>query len=280
MSLLDHVSNTVPKHILSLDGGGVRGVLTLAFLRRIELLLSKHYGTAENFRLSDHFSMIGGTSTGAIIATGLALGYTSEEMIDIYKSLAKRAFANPRRILGGGGLIMPKFQAKQLEKCIDEHVQDMTLGTSELRCALAIVAKRLDTDSVWVFHNHPNGPQSSIEENGFGHTANKDLLLRNLIRASTAAPTYFEPEFIDVSPGVEGTFVDGGISLHNNPSLALFMLTTLKGFDYEWQTGGKQFTYFIRWYWERISHGTRKNYPRNTYLSSSVLLNSITDGRL
>ena len=226
-----------PKHILSLDGGGVRGVLTLAFLERIEQFLAQHYGAGDQFRLCDHFNLIGGTSTGAIIATGLSLGYTVSEMIDIYKSLAKRAFANPRKILGGGGLIMPKFQTRQLESCIEEHVQDLTLGSPELRCGLAIVAKRLDTDSIWIFHNHPEGPQVSTENNGFGHTAKKDLLLRNLIRASTAAPTYFEPEFIDVSPGVEGTFVDGGISLHNNPSLALFMLATSKEYPFRWSVG-------------------------------------------
>jgi hypothetical protein len=63
------------------------------------------------------------------------------------------------------------------------------------------------------------------------------LRLIDLIRASTAAPTYFAPEVIEIAPGMRGTFVDGGVSPHNNPSLVLFMLATLGGYGFRWPTG-------------------------------------------
>src|ERR1700749_1361288 len=65
--------NTGPKHILALDGGGIRGVLTLEYLEVIEALLRQRRKDP-NLLLSDYFDLIGGTSTGSIIAAGLACG--------------------------------------------------------------------------------------------------------------------------------------------------------------------------------------------------------------
>ena len=77
--------------------------------------------------------------------------------------------------------------------------------------------------------NHPKGKFFDM---------NKDLLVRQVIRASTAAPTYFEPEVIpDVGGGERAAFVDGGISMANNPSLLSFLISTLKGFPFHWKKG-------------------------------------------
>ncbi len=67
-----HLFGPGRKRILSIDGGGVRGVVALAFVARFEALLAEKAGRA--IRLCDYFDFIGGTSTGAIVATGLALG--------------------------------------------------------------------------------------------------------------------------------------------------------------------------------------------------------------
>jgi hypothetical protein len=75
---------------------------------------------------------------------------------------------------------------------------------------------------------------------GSNSTPNKDYLLRDVVRSSTAAPTYFEPEKIRVADDVEGAFVDGGVSPHNNPALQLLMLATLKGHGLCWPTGADQ----------------------------------------
>jgi patatin-like phospholipase/acyl hydrolase len=73
VTLVDRLTAPGPKRILSLDGGGVRGVLTLGFLKRIEDLLRTRHGRPD-LTLADYFDLIGGTSTGAVIAAGLALG--------------------------------------------------------------------------------------------------------------------------------------------------------------------------------------------------------------
>jgi hypothetical protein len=91
------------------------------------------------------------------------------------------------------------------------------------------VTKRLDTCSTWPVTNNPKAKY--FDQNRF--------FIRDIVRASTAAPSYFEPEIIDVGLGQEGVFVDGGMSMMNNPSLQLFLVATLKGFNLGWDTGEK-----------------------------------------
>src|SRR6187431_820620 len=85
-------SDGAPKRILALDGGGLRGILTLGILQRIEDLLRERHGAGEDFRLSHYFDLIAGTSTGAIIAATLALGWKVEELRVKYMSLGERVF--------------------------------------------------------------------------------------------------------------------------------------------------------------------------------------------
>src|SRR5512147_477230 len=74
-TLFEHLSpDTGAKRVLALDGGGVKGILTLGMLKVLEDELRRRAGDAAGFRLSDYYDLIGGTSTGAIIASALALG--------------------------------------------------------------------------------------------------------------------------------------------------------------------------------------------------------------
>lgn len=237
LSLEERLAAPGPKRILALDGGGIRGILTIQILKRIESIVHNRLDNP-GARLCDYFDLIGGTSTGAIIAASLALGYDAETLGGIYKKLGNNIFKGEffRR-----GLLRPKFSAKPLREALEEEFKDYTLGSSELRTGLAVVAKRADTGSPWVLHNNPRGKYYNKRE-GSNAVANKDLLLRDIVRASTAAPTYFEPERIRVAEGgdgdyVDGAFVDGGVSPHNNPSLQLLMLATLEGYEFNWETG-------------------------------------------
>jgi patatin-like phospholipase/acyl hydrolase len=92
MTLEEHLFGDGPKRMLALDGGGIRGAVTLEYLLRIENILSERYGGDPDFRLCDYFDLIGGTSTGSVIAAGLALGYSAREVIDVYRALAERVF--------------------------------------------------------------------------------------------------------------------------------------------------------------------------------------------
>src|SRR6476660_6535249 len=82
---------TKPKRILSLDGGGIRGILTLEYLGAIETMLRKRTGK-NDLRLCDYFDLIGGTSTGSIIAAGLACGMSVEQLKKLYTGIGTDVF--------------------------------------------------------------------------------------------------------------------------------------------------------------------------------------------
>ena len=89
----EHFCNDgTPKRILALDGGGLRGILSLAYLAEIESLLRTRHGGSQDFRLHHYFDLIAGTSTGSIIAAALARGMAVEEIIQKYNALGQRVF--------------------------------------------------------------------------------------------------------------------------------------------------------------------------------------------
>lgn len=232
----EHLFSPGPKRILALDGGGIRGIVSLQFLKLLEERLRQRHRADDTFRLCDYFDLVGGTSTGAIIAAGIALGFSAAELEAMYLDLGRKVFDSRwyRK-----GVMVPKFPAEPLREALEEKFGDVRLGDSGVRTGLAIIAKRLDTGSPWVLHNNPRG---RYFERRPGSTAvpNKEYLVKALVRASTAAPTYFQPESIKVAAGVEGAFVDGGVSPHNNPSLQLLMLASLSGHALGWPLGADE----------------------------------------
>jgi len=223
--------------MLALDGGGIRGILTLEYLARIEALLRERSRKPDTFCLADYFDLIGGTSTGSIIAAGLALGFRVSRLQGLYKTLAATIFEKPPYRFG---VFVPKFARLPLVNALREQFGDETLGSPLLRTGLMVMTKRLDTGSPWPLHNNPRGRYYNERAGGTG-IANKHFPLWQVVRASTAAPHYFEPERLSVAVAdeafVDGAFVDGGVSPFNNPSLQLLMLATLKGYGFEWQVG-------------------------------------------
>jgi uncharacterized protein len=221
-----------PKRILALDGGGIRGILTLQFLQALETSVRARFG--EETRLCDYFDLIGGTSTGSIIAAGLACGMTVEALQDLYRNIGASVFQTDwwsKYALKG--VLAPKFPAEPLQAELDKQLgADTTLDSAKIRTGLMIMAKRLDTGSPWPLNN-----------GGRGKYAAQDgaLRLTQIVRASTAAPTYFAPEEISIHARdgtvVDGAFVDGGVSPFNDPAFQLLMLATLQGHCFCWPTG-------------------------------------------
>jgi hypothetical protein len=227
-----HLFGPGPKRILALDGGGVRGALTIAFLERLESLLEERHG--RHVRLCDYFDLIGGTSTGAIIACALALGYSAADVRDLYLKLGTRIFRRPLwRIVG----LQAKFDSRLLQKEIDAIIGDRTLDSPDLLTGVAIVTKRMDTGSPWILSNNPKSMYWEAPADG-SYIANRLFPLGNIIRASTAAPHYFDPEPIAIVDGAPpGLFVDGGVTPHNNPSLHLLLMAALDGYGLRWPLG-------------------------------------------
>lgn len=237
-ALLDRLDAKGPKKILALDGGGIRGALTLGYLKKMEDILKTKHPDKPDFRISDYFDLIGGTSTGAIIAALLTLGKTVDEIKLLYMELGNKIFGEKRNWWN-------PFETYQWLKANYDYSgmkeglkfamgKDTTLGSEKIKTGLCIVAKRADTNSIWPMINHPRGKYYDSEQG-----RNKDLLLWKVVRASTAAPTYFAPQMMEVTEGQQAAFIDGGLSMANNPALTLLMVATLKGFPFHWPMGAE-----------------------------------------
>jgi hypothetical protein len=214
-----------PKRILALDGGGIRGAMAIGYLERIEHVLRRRLEDPQ-LRLRDYYDLIGGSSTGSIIAAGLAIGMSAAEVADCYSELGPRVFSRKRSM---SGRLRAVFDGDALVDVLAEHLGERTLGDDSITTGLCIVTKRADTRSTWPLHNHPGGRFFE---------ANRSIPLTTAVRASAAAPIFFTPVGIDVGAGGgRGAFIDGSISMANNPALLLFLLATLKGFPFRWTTG-------------------------------------------
>lgn len=227
-----HLFGSGRKRLLALDGGGVRGAITVAFLERMEAVLAAHDGGP--VRLGDWFDLIGGTSTGAVIAGALALGHTTEDLKRFYLERAQLALRHPFwRIMG----LQAKFNSLGLRREIERVVGDRKLDTADLITGLCVLAKRMDTGSPWIIANNPRAPYWETPADN-SYIGNRHYRLANLVRASTAAPTYFDPELLPIVDGLtEGLFIDGGVTPHQNPALALFLMTRFKAYGLCWPTG-------------------------------------------
>ena len=218
-----------PKRVLALDGGGTRGILTLAILAEIERALRERLGKPD-LVLADYFDLIGGTSVGSMIATLLALGKDVATVRERFLAWAPRIF-----VAKGFGIVSAMFDARTLTGLVRREVFDWRLDDEKVRTGLCIVAKRVDTGSIWPIVNNPgdrffdDGGEKGANDSWRG---NRTFQLAELIRASTAAPRYFSPKRIRLFRSeVEGLFVDGGVSPHNNPALQLFMMAGISGYN-------------------------------------------------
>jgi len=246
MSLMERIEREVPKKLLAIDGGGIRGVLALEVLQRIEDLLKSKSGRAD-FRLADYFDYIAGTSTGGIIAAGLSIGMSVGEILMFYQDAGAQMFVKANLLRR----LRYKFEdeplAAKLKEVFKEETapgvkRDALLGSDSLRTLLLLVMRNASTDSPWPISNNPYAKYNDRAR----PDCNLDLPLWQLVRASTAAPTYFPPEVIVLSPGTakerEFVFVDGGVTMYNNPAFQMFLMTTLNRYwalkpEARWRSG-------------------------------------------
>jgi patatin-like phospholipase/acyl hydrolase len=182
--------------ILSLDGGGLRGIFSAAVLARIEEDLG--------VRIVDHFDLIAGTSTGGIIALGLGLGLSPRAIVEFYTNKGPRVFRDRTRLRTLRRLFRAKYTDAPLRAALEEVFDDRTFGESTKR--LVITSYSLTNDDVYLFRT-PHLP-----------TLTRDWRERavTVALATAAAPTYL--------PGVplDGTrLVDGGLWANNPAMVAL-----------------------------------------------------------
>jgi uncharacterized protein len=222
-----------PRKLLALDGGGIRGVLTLQVLVRMEQLLREQSGQGDAFRLCNFFDYIGGTSTGAIIAAGLARGMSAQELSDFYMQAGPAMFDKAFILFRLRHLYETKPLADELQKTFGK---DTTLVPEDLKCLLLVVTRNLSTDSPWPVSSNPYAKYNQTDS----ADCNLNIPLWQLVRASTAAPVYFAPEVLQWDPNDPSkTFVfeDGGLTPYNNPSFLLARMATVKQYNLNWDSG-------------------------------------------
>jgi len=218
-----------PWRMLALDGGGIRGLLTLGILELIEKFIAGRTGKA----LHEYFDYIAGTSTGAIIAAGLARGLTVGRLIKFYQDNGEAMF-EPSRLMDR---VKSFYTADPLRYKLQEVFgENTTLEPQNLKCLLLVVTKNVTTDSAWPISSNPD----AIYNNPQRLDCNLKIPLWQIVRASTAAPIYFPPEILQWDkndPKKTSVFVDGGVTPHNNPAFLLYRMATEPAYRLNWQAG-------------------------------------------
>ena len=197
----DDVDRAVPFRILSFDGGGIRGLLSTLLLRRL-------IDESSVSDLVNRVDMFAGTSTGGLIALGLAAEIPLDKIGELYlragpKIFTENFFGQFRDV---GNLFRPQYSNRELRQVLGEIFGEKKLGDLNRRVMVPafeldnLKGKRPSESRRWsakIFHNLPN------------READKDRLVRDVALYTCSAPTYF--------PAADG-FIDGGV-FANNPSL-------------------------------------------------------------
>ena len=237
MSLATKLQPTPQRRLLSLDGGGVRGAIAIEVLAAMEDLLRTRTGAGDDFRLSHYFDYVAGTSTGAIIATCVALGMSAAQIRTFYNSNGSAMFQKSS--------LLDRWRQKYEDDRLNEKLRSVfhhggedptappvTLGSDALETLLLIVMRNATTNSPWPVSNNPRALYNDPSRDD----CNLHIPLWQLVRASAAAPVFFPPEEVRIGSNTF-LFVDGGVTTYNNPAFLLFLMATLPSYRLEWPTG-------------------------------------------
>lgn len=195
--------------VLSVTGGGLLGVIPAAMLLRLESLGRAAHG--DDYRLADSFDLVGGTSTGAVIATAVALGLPAQAIVDFYLVDAPKGFRRRRTAIPG---LSPLFDSERLHGYFARAVAGRRLRRADLRCDLSVVVKSLSDSAPYLLSSRPATTADCLG----ARTGGVDLPLCQLLRASTAAPGLFRPQSLPIGPGDRSmACIDGGLSPYNDP---------------------------------------------------------------
>lgn len=234
-NLADRYEKPGTRKILSLDGGGIRGIITLEILLKLENDLRKKLKGGANFRLCDYFDYFGGTSTGAIIAAGLSIGMSSNELLDFYTKRGKDMFDKSFLLKKWKSLYESGPLLNMLQETFGKET-NMDISNGKFKSLLTVVTMNRSTDSPWPISNNPLARYNDKKR----PDNNQKIKLYQLVRASTAAPAYFPPETLEWDandPKKTFVFVDGGVTPYNNPAFLLYRMATQPAYCLNWEKG-------------------------------------------
>lgn len=177
-------------NILSIDGGGIRGVYAAEIILKMQQELQ--------IDCYKEFDLIAGTSTGSIIAAALAIGISAQEIVKLYMEKSEIIFKKNRL----GGVITPKYDNQNLKSVLDEVFGDRIFN--DVKTRLMITATNISDGMPWVF-------KSLYHER---LVRDQDVKLADAVLASCCAPMYFNPYEMN-----NQLLADGGLWA-NNPALS------------------------------------------------------------
>ena len=207
------------KKILTIDGGGIRGIIPGQILVALEKKIQKKSGNPEA-KLAEFFDFFAGTSTGGIL-TCICLFpseedpskamFSAREAVDLYMNHGEEIFSVNiwQKIKAANGYLDEKYKQDVLEKYLKNYFGDLKL--SELIKPCLIPAYDINRRASYFFAQH----DPAIKGEG------RDFLVRDVCRATSAAPTYFETALVKSMSGVTYPLIDGGV-FANNPSLCAY----------------------------------------------------------
>lgn len=193
--------------VLSIDGGGLRGIIPAMVLTEIEERTGRP--------IAETFDLIAGTSTGGMLALGLVMPgdggkprYTAKELVGIYEEQGARIFA--QRASSMGGIFEERYPSEGMEGVLEDY-----FGEARLKDALTRVF-------VTSYDIQLRVPFFFRSETAKGD-ADYDFPMRQVARATSAAPTYFEPAKVEANGQVDYyALVDGGV-FANNPAMCAYV---------------------------------------------------------
>ncbi|MDQ0290516.1 patatin-like phospholipase family protein [Oligosphaera ethanolica] len=246
------------KRILAIDSGGIRGVLAIEILREIETVVTKKHGVP----LHEYFDLIAGTSTGAIIATCISWGMTIDQIATLYRERAKDIFMpNQWHRRHKSRFRSDLFDAFLRNTLVEADGCPATLGTSRLKTLLLVVMRNATTGSSWPICNNP---ATKYNDRALPD-CNLNLPLWQIVRASTAAPTFFEP--VKLALGQQDFhFIDGCVSPYSNPALIAFLFATMPEYRLNFPAGEEQLLLVS------VGTGMTRKYPMPTSVEDMHLL--------
>ncbi|WP_313950222.1 patatin-like phospholipase family protein [Accumulibacter sp.] len=242
--LLERIDSPGPKKILACDGGGILGLISVEILAKLESNLRSRFGRPDML-LADYFDFTCGTSTGAMVAACIAAGMSTDQIRKFYVDSGRQMFdkaslLNRLKYSYNDEPLARKLRVEFDAALVHEASRaepNATLGDGNLQTMLMMVMRNATTDSPWPVSNNPRAKYNQLERKD----CNLRLPLWQLLRASTAAPTFFPPEVVTFAPETPAeyqfVFVDGGVTTYNNPAFLAFEMVTAAPYRVGWKTG-------------------------------------------
>lgn len=243
--VLTRMKSAGPKKILACDGGGILGLMSVEILAKLESDLRSRFDKPD-LVLADYFDFVCGTSTGAIIASCISTGMSTEQIRKFYTDSGHQMFDKASLLKRLRYSYNDEPLARKLREELDKALHhtaspaepNAVLGDAGLRTLLMMVMRNVTTDSPWLVSNNPLAKYNDTARDD----CNLKLPLWQLVRASTAAPVFFPPEVVtfgeDKAKQYQFVFVDGGVTTYNNPAFLAFQMVTAAPYKISWPTGG------------------------------------------